>query len=199
MQRQLRLLQGKRPRRRGRPRLHDASIAHRERASVSARLPLHVTVRLVADVWNLRTRATFAVVERAIFGAGAKGGGRTRLCHFSVQGNHIHLLIESCSAVELSSTMRSLGIRLARGLNKLMGTKGRVIAHRYHVHELRTPTEVRRARNYVLDNYRHHVEQRGGVLPKGFVDPYSSMRFVTPAPKTWLLTAGWQRGSPSLR
>jgi hypothetical protein len=45
---------------------------------------------------------------------------------------------------------------LAKAVNKELARKGRVIADRYHVHVLRTPTEVRNAVHYVLRNAERH-------------------------------------------
>ena len=52
--------------------------------------------------------------------------------------------------------MQGLGIRIAKGLQKVMDRRGHVLKERYHAHILKTPTEVRRARLYLLNNARHH-------------------------------------------
>jgi REP element-mobilizing transposase RayT len=164
---------------------------------LAARFPVHVTLRVGPDVWNLRSRRSFRVIGTAL-GAGAERLG-LRLCDFSIQGNHIHLLVEANGQVALARGIQGLCIRMARGLNRMMGRKGRVFADRYHAHILRTPTEVARARAYVRDNHRKHAERRGDSLRAGWVDPYSSAshghRIVLPAPHTWLLRAGVARAS----
>ena len=106
----------------------------------------------------------------------------TRLCEFSIQGNHIHLVVEAAGARALAQAMQGLGIRIARGLNRMMKRKGRVFADRYHAHVLRTPTEVKRAVHYVRNNFAKHTASR-------YVDEYSSANpaFVLPTPATWLL------------
>jgi hypothetical protein len=72
--------------------------------------------------------------------------------------------------------MRALSIRLARGLNRMMGRTGPVLEDRYHAHVLRTPAEVRNALRYVLGNFESHGERRGEPRStKGWVDPYSSL------------------------
>ena len=189
-------------RRMGRPRIHDAGIGHTRRPPVSAKLPLHVTLRMDAHVWNLRRRRSFRIVERALWAAGTRSDAR--ICHYSVQGNHVHMLVEASDKRALSSAMRSLAIRLGLGLNKLMQKKGRVVAHRYHARALRTPTEVRNALGYVLNNRRKHAAEQQRALRADFVDPYSSEAphdFTPPAPQTWLLACGWRRalrpGSPA--
>ncbi len=70
--------------------------------------------------------------------------------------------------------MQALAIRIAKGLNRALGRKGRVFADRFHSRPLKTPLEVRRALVYVLNNYRKHADAKGPWLPLSFVDGYSS-------------------------
>jgi putative transposase len=150
---------------------------------------VHVTVRMMPLLWNLRSRRSFSVIGRALASAANRLGAR--MCEFSVQGNHVHLVVEAEGRRELAAAMKGLGVRIARGLNRMMkGRRGRVIADRYHAHVLRTPTEVRHAVHYVRNNYRHHFQT---VAAAGFVDPYSSASpehgIALPRPATWLLSS----------
>ena len=106
----------------------------------------------------------------------------TRVCEFSIQGNHIHVVVEAGNHEALATTMQGLGVRVARGLNRMMRRKGKVLADRYHARLLRTPTEVRHAVHYVRNNFRKHTGATG-------VDEYSSANpdFALDAPGTWLL------------
>jgi hypothetical protein len=94
-------------------------------------------------VWNLRSQRSFRIIDRAI--RGAQRCGSFRVIHFSVQGNHLHGVVEGDGDRSFESGMRSLTLRLARGLNAMMGRKGSVLADRFHAHVLRTPAEVRNA------------------------------------------------------
>jgi REP element-mobilizing transposase RayT len=107
-----------------------------------------------------------------------------RVTHFSVQGNHIHLMVEAADATALSRGMQGLAVRVARGVNRAAARKGRVFADHYFARELRTPAEVRRAVRYVLDNFILHAK----VAPQ--TDACAS---TLAPPRTWLLTAGWHR------
>ena len=64
-----------------------------------------------------------------------------------------------------------------------------MIADRWHQHILRTPSEVRRALAYVLNNFRKHQAQQGKQTTAAFVDRFSSA--IAGAPivraRTWLL------------
>ncbi len=86
---------------------------------------------------------------------------------FSVQGNHLHLLIEAQDNRALAEGMQGLSVRLARGLNRLMGRHGKVLADRFHAHVLRTPAETRRAIAYVLLNHRSHAARSGERVGRG--------------------------------
>jgi hypothetical protein len=136
----------------------------------------HVTLRLEPAMYQLRSRRCWRVVGRALDLGGERFG--MRVCHYSVQRTHLHLLVELRDGDALSRGMQGLGIRVARGLNRMMGRRGRVVADRYHARLLASPLEVRRALLYVLNNARRHAAQRGpdslGALPAGWLDPFSS-------------------------
>ena len=121
------------------------------------RAPVHVTLRVRPHVFQLRSRRCFRLLGEAFLAARERHG--VRLCHDSVQGNHVHLLVEARDALALGRAMKGLGVRIARGLNRLMGTRGPVLADRYHARTLRTPREVRNAFAYVLGNHRHHARR----------------------------------------
>jgi hypothetical protein len=124
-----------------------------------------------------------------------------RIVHFSVQSNHLHLIVEAHDGRALSLGMQSLGHRMAHAVHRAVGTAGRVFADRYHAHELLTPREVRSALLYVLQNWAKHG-------PGGQFDPCSSARWfdgwsdppprakhpcIVTTPRTWLVTMGWRR------
>jgi hypothetical protein len=125
-----------------------------------------------------------------------------RLVHFSVQGNHIHLLIEAADNDALARGVQGLAIRIARALNRLMGRRGSVFEDHYHSRVLRTPTEAARALAYVLGNFEHHAAQWGRSVGDGEPDPFSSAAHRAAEPplvseaRTWLLNVGWFRGAP---
>lgn len=181
-----------------------------------ARTPLHVTLGMARRVWNLRSQRGYRCVEHALLAERRRGV--LRIVHFSVQGNHVHLIVEARDRAALSRRMQAFGIRLARRVNAMMGRRrGRVLADRYHARVLGTPREVHRAIRYVLLNHVKHAAQVGrvGVAVDPFssaplfehfggrVEPVSWVPGVGPppvsAPECWLLRAGWLRhGSVSV-
>ena len=160
-------------------------------------MPLHVTLRMAPHVYNLRSRRSFRVIAAALRISGDRFD--VRVIEFSVQGNHIHLLVEAPDRRALARAIQGLSIRVARGLNRMMGRKGRVFDDRYHARVLRTPTEARHATRYILNNARKHAAQRGETYAPGYVDPYSSAGardLALPVAQTWLLRADKKRAGP---
>src|SRR3981081_2521681 len=131
-----------------------AGVPHVERPALPARFPVHAPWRLAPKGWNLRTQRCFRVLERAMYAGAVRFG--FRLVHYAVMGNHVHLLVEAPDRRALSRAMKGLGVRIARALNRVMKRSGAVISDRYHAHILKTPSEVKRARNYLSSNARHH-------------------------------------------
>ena len=180
---------GKRKRAGRKPTGERAGVPHRARASFAARYPVHVTVRLKKGLPSLRRKGAWRVVRRAFAIGGERFG--FRLIHYSVQSNHLHLIVEAKDRRALSKGMAGLSIRIAKGLNRLWRRRGKVFADRFHGHVLRTPTEVRNAVRYVLGNaWRHGIRYVDGLDPLTSADPGS---VGLPQPHTWLLTCGWRR------
>jgi REP element-mobilizing transposase RayT len=155
------------------------------RESVTRHVPLHVTLRVAAGMPSLRTTQAFRVVREAL--ALPRAGG-VRLVHYSVQSNHLHLIVEATSKRGLAQGMQALSIRLAKRLNRAFERHGRVFDDRFHVRALRTPLEVRRALAYVLNNYRRHADAKGPRLPLSFHDPCSSAAWFEGWDPDWIYT-----------
>lgn len=193
-------------------------LPHVPREEFAQPLPAHVTLRLRPGLLSLRTVKLVHEIERT-FQLGCERSS-FRLVHYSLQGNHAHLIVEARDRDALGRGMKSIAARLARAVNRVMERSGPVLADRYHARLLSTPTEVRRALRYVLLNARRHAAMRvrGAVRAMGaLLDPASSARWFdgwtrtapgaegshAPAPpterpavaraRTWLLTAGWRR------
>ena len=101
------------------------------------------------------------------------------MLQFSVQRDHVHLVVEAQDKRALSSGLQGLAIRIARYVNDLLGRRGPLWADRWHGRALKTPREVRNALAYVLANFRKHDARRGAGTRKGRavaggIDPYAS-------------------------
>ncbi len=200
----------------GRKRRPDAPkrLPHGSRVRVGAPLPAHVTLRMRDDVPSLRTAGIVHEIERTFAHGCARPG--FRLVHYSLQGNHAHLIVEVHDRDALGRGMKSLAARLARAVNRVAGRKGRVLLDRYHVQLLSTPRHVHNALRYVLLNARRHAAKTDATKTQPVrIDPASSGRWfegwnrqVPSAPeeaaahlhrppvaraRTWLLAVGWRR------
>jgi REP element-mobilizing transposase RayT len=178
-----------------RPEGEEPGISHRRELHVDRHIPAHVTLRVREHVWNLRSQRSFALVASAL--RGVRDRSDFRVVHFSVQGDHVHDIVEADDARALANGMRAFSGRLALGLNRMMGRTGAVFEDRYHAHTLRNLTEARNAIAYVLGNFASHVDRSGGGVESSFVDPYSSAgpagsRLVS-SPESWLLRAAARR------
>ena len=182
-----------------------------------SRYPCHVTFKVVEGLPSLRTARVVREVERSW----AKGcdRGDFRLAHYSIQSNHVHLIVEAKDADALGRGMKALGIRFAKAVNRVLARTGKVFRDRYHHQVLKTPTQVRNALKYVLLNARRHAKRLTGAVR---LDPCSSARwfdgwkrgsrrleheargrpgggvFAIALPHTWLLQEGWRRAGPAV-
>ncbi len=182
------------------------AMPHRARPRHKAAYPLHVTMR--ASARGLRSQFVFERVRHAIRRASREG---FRVLQFSVQDNHLHLLVEATDKHELTRGMRGLAVRAAHGINRALTRRGQVFSERYHARELTRPRAVRHALVYILHNHRKHgislawldacssARSFDGWRPDVLLDvARAGPRRVdeTPdvaTPTTWLAATGWRR------
>ena len=145
----------------------------------------------------MRRQRVVSALEEAFRQARNRFG--MRIVHYSIQGNHLHLIVEADDREALAKGMQGLAIRVAKTLNRLFDRAGRVWADRYHAHVLRSRREVANALRYVLGNFARHARQWGERVAQ-YADTFSSIRFLglaapdapVASPRTWLLRTGWR-------
>jgi REP element-mobilizing transposase RayT len=153
-----------------------------------------VTVKFSRGTWNLRSQRCFEPIRDAL--AAVRKRPEMRVVHYSVQHDHVHMIVEADDRRSLVNGMKALLIRVARGINRVMGARGRRLADRYHEHVLKTPTETRNALRYVLKNRATHLA-RWGKAGEEETDSFSSLgEPLVKRPRSWLLREGWQRAGP---
>ena len=196
-----------------------ASEPHKRRLAFKPSEPVHVTIRAVDDVGRLRHFEAYHAVRKALV---ATFRDNFRIVHLSIQGTHVHLLIEASDRLALARGMQAFQISAAKHLNaaatKRLGLRrrrrGRVFVDRYHVEIIKTPRHARHELVYVINNWRKHGESQKRMSTGWRIDPFSSgpsfhgwrdidVRAVTwPAtyvplpvwePRTWLLREAWRR------
>lgn len=129
----------------GRRRIKSPGVAHRRRERVVLRTPLHINFKYRVGV---RNKECLRILKRAILNSRKHG---LRIVHFSLQHNHVHLIVESADNEVLTRGMRSLLVTFAKRVKK-----GRIQIERYHLHVLRGPRETKNAVHYVLFNAQKH-------------------------------------------
>jgi len=203
----------------GRPRR--TAELHVVRPRLRASEPVHVVMRAHPDVGSLRTHEVFRAIRAATLVA-FRAEREFHIVHLSIQGSHVHLIVEATNRMALARGMQGFAISAARHINATIGARtgkkrtGTVFADRYHAVILRTPTQVRNTISYVLNNWRHHGEDRRPLRHPWKIDPYSTALvfdgwkerdergtlFRMPPgydgllvwrPKTWLLRIGWRK------
>jgi putative transposase len=181
-----------------------AGVPHTTRPAHQKRHPVHVTLRAQRGLPSWRRQLLFFSVRRALAAA-----SRTwfRVLHFSVQSNHVHLMVEARDKTHLTRGMRGLAIRVALAVNGVLRRRGRVWGDRYHARALRTPREVRHGIVYVLANWKKHVSDARGfdrcssawwfegwkVPPSSGPPGWEADEPPVWAPREWLSSVGWRR------
>jgi putative transposase len=182
---------------------------HRRRPFHHARHPVLVTIRVADGLPSLRRRRHELAVREAMITTARRED--FRIVHYSIQGNHLHQIVEAADTQALSRGMQGFQISAARHLNRQLGRTGRLFVGRYHAQPLTSPRQVRHALAYVLGNWRRHGVDGPGRVPH---DRFSNGRMFdgwiggarlvlrkdlpdvwlpTFSPKTWLLQEGWRR------
>ena len=183
----------------GRPAGARRRVPHRRRPPHEARYPVHGTLRVRAALPSLRGAGVFRAVSDALAASSRRG---FRVLEFSVQSNHIHLLVEAHDRTRLSRGLQGLKVRIARAVNRTLHRRGTFWAERYHARALATPREVRNALVYVLRNGQKHGTCGSGLDPCSSAAWFtgwecSTLRPVHPTPvvppQTWLARVGWRR------
>jgi REP element-mobilizing transposase RayT len=198
-----------------------SSERHKERPFHRARFPVHVTLRAVDEVGNLRRACVYRAIREATLTTVLREN--FRIVHLSVQHNHLHLIVEADDKKALSRGMQGFQISAAKHINAAIRVKradgkrrkGGVFVDRYHIAVITSPTQARCTLSYVLNNWRKHEEDRKPNMA-GAIDWYSTgMLFpgweeygdaawmwklpkqydplVVYVPRTWLLREGWKK------
>jgi putative transposase len=149
-------------------------------------------------------------------------GRSDRPTHFSVQRDHLHLIVEAAEDMPLARGMQAVSSRVALAVNRALGRRGPLWRDRYHRHDLTTPRLVRNSIVYVLMNFRKHgpedcidtldqLDSRSSAQWFDGWDPRAgplldallrrvganadAVAPITPA-RTWLGARGWRRLGP---
>jgi REP element-mobilizing transposase RayT len=201
-----------------------AGSPHKERPVLHARYPVHVTLRVVSAVGNLRRRCVYQAIREATLTTARRED--FRIIQLSIQRTHVHLLVEANDRGALSKGMQGFQISAAKHLNAAISKgkpglrrRGVVFPDRYHAEIITSPRQARNALSYVANNWRKHQEDLRTPMSEWTIDWFSSAvmftgwaeygdePFLWPGPptydplivyqpRTWLLREGWKKAGP---
>ena len=205
-----------------------AGSPHKTRPKLHARYPVHVVLRVIGAVGNLRRRFTYRAIREATLTTARRED--FRIVHVSIQRTHIHLLVEAQHKDALASGMQGFQISAAKHLNAAISKgkpgprrRGTVFPDRYHAEIITSPRQALHTLRYVLSNWRKHQEDRAAPMSTWAIDWFSSAAMfpgwaeygeeaflwrgpqtydplVVYQPNTWLLREGWKKaGTISVR
>jgi REP element-mobilizing transposase RayT len=179
--------------------------------------PVHVTIRRVRLAPSFRTSLVRAVILGEFGRARRLRRNPVRVVQYSIQDDHLHLMVEGRDAKDLAAQMRNLFSRVAMMINAALGRRGALFRDRHHRHALGTPREVRNALVYILFTARKHAriaDARTQQEAWATLDSFTSAPWcagwaehVRPpdvaaplsSPRTWLARVGWKRAGGAIR
>jgi len=198
-----------------------AGSPHKTRPVLHARHPVHVTLRAVSAVGNLRRRFTYRAIREATLTTARRED--FRIVQLSIQRTHLHLIVEADDKEALAAGMQGFQISAAKHLNAEISKaktgqrrRGTVFPDRYHAESITSPRQARHVLRYVMNNFRKHGEDRVAPMNTWTVDWFSSAATFPDwteygddgflwrgpetyeplqvyRPQTWLLREGWKK------
>jgi len=186
------------------------NVPHRVRQRHASSRPVHVTLRARSGLPSLRSERIYGMFNSVLRDQRKRRyAGAFQVVEFSVQENHLHLIVESRGPeahCELRAGVSGLVIAFAKRLNMMLRRRGKVWGDRWHSRELGSPREVRSALVYVFRNLAKHgtlmigqdiVDVTSSALRfHGWTAPLTfhfddGLQWPTAPPRTWLLESGW--------
>ena len=121
---------------------------------------IHVVWRIRRGLPTLRTPRSSKRLESAFRKSKEQPG--FLLTQYSIQNEHLHVMVEVEDRQKLSRGLQALGIRIAK--------KGQVFAERYFAIAVKGWSRIRSTVRYIVNNGRKH----GTWTVRGKPDPFSS-------------------------
>jgi REP element-mobilizing transposase RayT len=114
---------GYRPNAGRKPKGARAGAPHKRRPTLKSWQPVHIVLRVVGELGNLRKRDMYKAVRNATISVAKRElhderDGAFRIVHISIQRNHVHLIVEADHKRALSRGMQSFQISAAKHLNR---------------------------------------------------------------------------------
>jgi REP element-mobilizing transposase RayT len=154
------------PKRAGRPAIHDIGIRHISRPLIKNATSFHLTIKVRANKADIQSKRILKAPHHGIKRARLK---KLRVIHYTLEFNHVHLLVECCDNKTLQLGMQALGISFSKAINKIKKLKGGVYKHRYHLRMIASSRELRNVLHYIFHN---GIKHRRAL---SLIDPFNSL------------------------
>ncbi|MFA6237483.1 MAG: transposase [Bacteriovorax sp.] len=151
----------------GRPAIHDVGIRHTSRPFLKRPASLHLTVKIQKNKADIKNKGVLKILKRAILNARKQN---LKVIHYSLEYDHVHLLIEANNNRILGKGMQAFGVTMAKAINRVRKLKGSVYKHRYHFHQISSSRQLKNVMMYIFRNGMKHG------TAKGLVNPYNSIK-----------------------
>jgi REP element-mobilizing transposase RayT len=130
---------------------------------------MHVTMRRVPNLPSFRQQRVGELVLRQMRRLNDED---FQIVHFSIQANHVHLIVEGRDHETVIRKLWGLMVSFAKRLNAMLGgRRGKVWADRHYRRDVVTAREMNAVLRYVFNNAKKHGEIPADVI---MLDPYSS-------------------------
>jgi hypothetical protein len=93
-----------------------------------------------------------------------------RVIHFTLEYDHVHLLIEAENNLILGKGMQAFGVTFSKALNRMRKIKGTVYKHRYHFRKIVGARQLKNVLNYIFNNGLKHQ------TAKSLINPFNSIK-----------------------
>jgi REP element-mobilizing transposase RayT len=142
----------------GRPAIHDPGIRHTGRPKLKKSASLHLTVKVRKNKADIKNKSILMILKRAIQNARKQG---LKVIHYTLEYDHVHLLIEADNNFVLGKGMQAFGVTMAKAINRAKKLSGSVYKTRYHFRQITGTKELKNVMMYIFKNGLKHGTSKG--------------------------------------
>lgn len=150
----------------GRKAIHDRAIRHTERPKFKNARSLHLTIKVRENKADIKSIKLLKALHHAIKRARLM---KLKIIHYTLEYNHVHLLVEADTHHALHRGMQAFGISFSKAINKTKRLKGTVYKHRYHFRQICSSRELKNVLHYIFHNGIKHGRT------SSLIDPFNSL------------------------
>ena len=150
----------------GRPAKVDRGIRHISREKINRPSALHLTIKVRENKADIKNKRILKALHYAIRRARLQG---LRVVHYTLEYNHVHLLVEANDNKSVQKGMQALGISFSKAINKIKQVKGSVYKHRHHFRKLNSRREYKNVIQYI---FRNGIKHKRSLC---LIDPFNSL------------------------